>query len=465
MFILSDSTPLPFYKQLYNQIREKILAGSLAPDQKLPSVRDLAVELSTSRNTVDAAYQELYAEGFIYSRERSGYFVSSLERGFASSPPYRSPRPALSGKADQLRYDFHPARLAPGIFPVAQWRGCYLEALRDCADDDLTAYTEPQGDWALRANLREYLERSRGVICDEQQIVITSGLQHGLELLCVMLRGVQSSIAVEEPGYHLPRWVFANNGYELHQVATHHSGIDIERLRSTGCGIVYVTPSHQLPMGLVMPVSNRLKLIEWAQTGNNLIIEDDYDSELRYHGKPISSLQGLRPDGNIAYLGTFSKVLSPTLRLSYMVLPRLLLPAYRARFGSYFSTVPLLEQRCMAKFMEQGYWERHVRRMRTLYQKKHDQLLAAIGREFGADGVVLGADAGLHVVLRLVAENPGEAEILRRAVGNGIRMVPFSQMCAGAAPAQTHLLLGFGGLLPERIDEGVALLRSLCKGG
>ncbi|WP_129125640.1 MocR-like pyridoxine biosynthesis transcription factor PdxR [Geomonas oryzae] len=463
MFILSDSTPLPFYKQLYNQIREKILAGSLAPDQKLPSVRDLAVELSTSRNTVDAAYLELYSEGFIYSRERSGYFVSPLERGFASALPYPSPRPTLSGEPDHLRYDFHPARLAPKTFPVAQWRNCYLETLRDCSDS-LTTYTEPQGDWALRTNLREYLERSRGVICDEAQIIITSGLQHGLELLCRVMRERRPSVALEEPGYHLPRAVFANNGYELHQVAAHPCGIDIDHLRSTGSGIVYVTPSHQLPLGHVMPVANRLKLIEWAQTGDNLILEDDYDSELRYHGKPISSLQGLRPDGNIVYLGTFSKVLSPTLRLSYMVLPRTLLPAYQANFGNYFSTVPLLEQRCMAKFMEQGYWERHVRRMRTLYQKKHDMLLAAIGREFGADGVVLGADAGLHVVLRLVSENPGEAEILRRAEDSGMRLVPFSQMCAGTPPAETHLLLGFGGLLPERIDEGVALLRSLCKG-
>jgi len=212
----------------------------------------------------------------------------------------------------------------------------------------------------------------------------------------------------------------------------------------------------------VMPIANRLKLIEWAESGGNLIIEDDYDSELRYHGKPIPSLQGLRPDGNIIYLGTFSKILSPALRLSYLVLPRSLLATYRGLYQDYFSTVSLLEQRTMAKFMEQGHWVRHVRRMRIIYQKKHDTLLQAIEHHFGSKATVIGQGAGLHVVLQLRAGNSGEAGIIHRAEQKGIRLFPFSATCATGEPAPTNLLIGFGGMSATEIEQGINLLSRLC---
>lgn len=463
MFILNNDDTVPLYRQLYKQIREQVLSGKLPSHARLPSVRDLAAELSTSRNTVEGAYQELCAEGYIYSRQRSGYFVSALDHDFAPLP--RAPEPRRQGRPPHpspgCRYDFHPARLDPASFPQALWRTCFLECLRE-SSRELSLYGDPQGDWALRGTIRHYLERSRGVLCEPDQIVICAGLQQGLDGVAHLLKENHSSVAVEDPGYHLPRAVFRNNLFDIVPVPVGPDGIDLNALAASGCTIAYVTPSHQLPMGCVMPIANRLRLIEWAEAGSNLIIEDDYDSELRYHGKPIPALQGLRPDGNIIYMGTFSKVLSPALRLSYMVLPRPLLARFQGVYGDYFSTVPLLEQRTMAKFMELGHWERHIRRMRIVYQKKHDALLQSIGRHFGEKAAVIGQGAGLHVVLQLRERNHGEPEIISRAARNGIRLFPFSATCATGEPSSTNLLLGFGGMTTVEIEEGIDLLSRLC---
>ena len=462
MFILNNNDPVPLYKQLYNQIREHVLSGKLPANSRLPSVRDLATELATSRNTVEGAYQELYAEGYIYSRHRSGYFVSVLEQDLAPSPT-RHPRqrdrhPQTS---PDYRYDFHPARLDPASFPAALWRKCFLDSLRASAGD-LAQYGEAQGDWGLRCAIQNYLERSRGVLCQPDQIVIGTGLQHSLDIVAHMLKEEHSSVAVEDPGYHLPRAVFRNNSFDIVAVAVGPDGLDLDRLRSGSSTIAYVTPSHQMPMGCVMPIANRLKLIEWAGSGGNVIIEDDYDSELRYHGTPIPSLQGLRPDGSIIYLGTFSKILSPALRLSYLVLPRTMLDTYHRHYRDYFATVSLLEQRSMARFMEQGHWERHVRRMRILYKKKHDALLLAVEGHFGGRASVVGQGAGLHVVLQLPDDNPGEAEIIRRAAQQGIRLFPFAATFNIDESADTRILLGFGGMSTGDIEQGIRLLSQLC---
>jgi len=463
MFILDHNGQEPLYKQLYKQIRTLVLSGKIPAHAKLPSVRNLATELSTSRNTVDGAYQELYREGYLYSRQRSGYFVSALDHNTAPLAPVRqsctkSRRPQ---PLPNYVYDFHPARLDPASFPAALWRTCFLECLRE-NPREFSQYGDQQGDWGLRSNIQQYLERSRGVSCEPDQIVICAGLQYGLDLVAHLLKTGHSTVAVENPGYHLPRSVFRNNLFNIVPVSVGAGGMDIEALRASSSTIAYVTPSHQLPMGYVMPVATRLNLIEWAGTGGNLIIEDDYDSELRYHGKPIPSLQGLRPDGNIIYMGTFSKILSPALRLSYVVLPRSLLPGFHLLYHDYFSTVSLLEQKTLSKFMELGYWERHVRRMRITYQKKHDAMLTAIEQYFGRRATVCGQGAGLHLLVQLQSESLGEREIIRLAAQNGINLFPFSTTCATGTPATTSLILGFGGMSAAEIGQGIEVLSRIC---
>ena len=462
MFVLKHDGQVPLYTQLYHRIKESILSGTLPANTRLASVRDLAAELSVSRNTVESSYLELYAEGYIYSKPRSGYFVSVLAQDavlLSQSRERRVPGPHPPVPPPRA-FDFHPARLDPAAFPASLWRSCYLDCLRQ-SSRELTEYGDPQGEWGLRCNIQRYLERSRGVVCDPEQIVICSGLQQGLDIVAHLQKERRPVVAVEDPGYHLPRAVFNNHRFTVLPIPVSPTGIDLDLLEASGSTIAYVTPSHQFPMGCVMPVANRLRLIEWAGSGGRLIIEDDYDSELRYHGKPIPSLQGLHPGGNIVYSGTFSKVLSPALRASYLILPHALLPAYLEHFQAYFCTVPLLEQRTLAAFMEQGHWERHVRRMRTLYRKKHDALLRAVERHFGARALIVGQGAGLHVVLQLIGQASGEEELIARAQSKGVGLFPFSVTYANEAPDSSRFLLGFGGLTASEIEQGVeALFRS-----
>lgn len=465
MFIFNSHDPVPLYKQLYNQMREHILSGKLPADSRLLSVRDMAIELSASRNTVEGAYQELYAEGYIYSKPRSGYFVSALDQNAAAAPHSLSGKPDkhdyLPGPPANFTYDFHPAHLDPKSFPTELWRKCFVESLRQNSRQ-LVQYGDPQGDWGLRCSIQSYLERSRGVLCDPDQIIICAGLQQGLGIVAHMLKEYHSVVAVENPGYHLPRSVFTNHAYTIFPVPVGPGGLDLHLLKASNSTIVYVTPSHQLPLGYVMPVANRLALIEWADSGGKFIIEDDYDSELRYYGKPIPSLQGLRPTGNIIYSGTFSKILSPALRLSYLVLPYSLLATYRQLYRDYFSSVPLLEQRTMAKFMEQGHWERHIRRMRMVYKKKHDTLLRSIEHHFGSHAAIVGQGAGLHVVLQLTDSPQSETEIIDRARQKGIQLFPFSGFNFNAPLEPTTLLLGFGGMSCSEIERGIDLLSQIC---
>jgi len=459
MFFLDSNSPIPLYKQLYNQMREHILLGSLPADSKLPSVRDMATNLAVSRNTVDGAYLELFAEGYIYSKPRRGYFVSPLEQLAASGSVVARPDqrvPPLKG-APTCRYDFHPARLDPNSFPNRLWRKYFLECLRE-NPQQLSEYCNPQGEQSLRYAIQNYLERSRGVICDPEQIIITAGLQHSLDIVANVLKENHFSVAVENPGYPLASSVFRNHSYNIDPVPVLPDGIDLDVLKAGDSSIVYVTPSHQLPLGYVMPVAKRLKLIEWAEAGENFIIEDDYDSELRYSSKPISSLQGLRPRGNIVYLGTFSKVLSPALRISYLVLPFSLLARYRELFQNHFSSVSQLEQRTLAKFMEHGDWDRHIRRMRSIYKKKHDTILHAIHEHFGALATVEGQGAGLHVILQLHGSTASEAEIIQRAEEKGVHLLPFSWTCASGKAVPLKLMLGFGGMTERGIQMGISLL-------
>lgn len=463
MYTLNSIGQVPLYKQLYNQIRERILSGKLPADSKLPSVRDMARELAISFNTVDGAYQELSAEGYIYSKPRSGYFVSALDREIAPQglTSKRGKNDYLPGPPSRFAFDFHPARLDPDSFPTKLWRKCFVDGLRRNSQQ-LVQYGDTQGDWELRCSIQNYLERSRGVICDPEQIVICAGLQQSLDIVSNMLKESHSVVAVEDPGYHLPRFVFQSHSYTIFPVKVESSGVDLNQLKASNSTIAYVTPSHQLPLGYVMPVANRLALIDWAESGGRYIIEDDYDSELRYHGKPIPSLQGLRSTGNIIYSGTFSKILSPALRLSYMVLPYSLLASYRQLYRAYFPSVSLLEQRAMAAFMEQGHWERHIRRMRMVYKKKHDILLRAIETHFGTRAVVSGQGAGLHVVMVLPDISQSEAEIMERARQRGIRLYPFSDFHVSGQPEATTLLLGFGGLSGNEIEQGIAELARIC---
>jgi len=459
MFILDNNSRQPLHDKIYDQIKKQILSGQLPPDTKLLSVKSLATELSVSRNTVEHAYQQLYAEGYINSKPRSGYYVSLIDSEFLSTSfGYTGTVPGKVSEASQsYSFDFHPACLSPDSFPINIWRKLYLDCLKE--DSNLFAsYSHPQGEYALRCEIQRYLARSRGVSCDPEQIVVCSGLQDSLSIIAPILKEDHSTFAVEDPGYFIPKSVFQNHSFALSHIPVNHDGLDLDSLQNTNSTVVYVTPSHQFPLGCVMPIGNRLKLIDWAETIGGVIIEDDYDSELRYLGRPIPALQGLHPQGNIVYVGTFSKVLSPALRVSYMVLPYQLLTRYHKLFGDYSTNVSLLEQRTLNKFMEQGYWERHLRKMRTVYKKKHDALIQSIHHHFGVQATIIGHGAGLHVVLELVGNSLNEGELIKRAQEREVQLFPLSKTYMNNNDKSPQIMLGFGSMSSNQIDRGVKLL-------
>lgn len=458
MIILNNKGRQPLHDKIYNQIKNKILSGELPPAAKLLSIKNLAIELSVSRNTVEYAYQQLFAEGYIHSKPRSGYYVSAIDPEFLPSH-YQTGTPSEQTFKDGKSYsfDFHPASISPESFPVNLWRKLYIDSLKE-DPKQLASYSNQQGDITLRYELQRYLARSRGVSCSLEQIVLCSGLQDSLSILAPILREDHSQFAIEDPGHFIPKSVFRNHSFSISPVPLNSDGLAIDSLYKTKSTVVYVTPSHQFPLGYIMPVTNRLKLIDWAKNVGGVIIEDDYDSELRYYGKPIPALQGLHPEENIVYVGTFSKVLSPTLRISYMVLPYQLLTIYNKLFANYSTAVSLLDQRTLSKFIEQGYWQRHLRKMRTVYKKKHDAIIQSIYHHFGSQANIIGQGAGLHVVLELIGNSLTEGELIHRAQEREIRIHPLSSTCLDNCSNNPQVMLGFGSMSSHEIDRGIELL-------
>lgn len=459
MFLLDNRDPRPLHVKLYHQIKNQILSGKLLPHTKLPSVRHLAAELSVSRNTVEYAYEQLCTEGFIYSKPQSGYYISLLDQEFIPRPrpnPENPNEPALEAE-EIYSFDFHPAGLAQDSFPIKVWRKLLTDCLQE-NPEQFTLYGNPQGERELRYQIQRYLELFRGVSCDPEQIVISSGLQDSLSMIAPILYADHSNLAIEDPGHWIPRSVFQNYSFLLNPVSVHSDGINLDYLKNTDSTVVYVTPSHQFPLGYVMPMENRLKLLNWAKTVGGVIIEDDYDSELRYHGKPIPALQGLHPEGNIIYLGSFSKVLSPALRVAYMVLPYRFLSAYSKMFGKFAPTVSLLEQRTLSQFMAQGYWERHLRKMRIIYKRKHDVLIQSIKRYFGTEANIIGQGAGLHVVLEFTGNFIDETELIQRARRENVRVIPLADTYQANNHYPARVILGFGRMSPDELEQGIERL-------
>lgn len=453
----------PLYMQLYDYIRNEIQSGKIPPLSKLPSQRKLAEHLKVSRNTIDAAYQQLLAEGYIQTEERKGFFVVEIKNEpFLSSNKGNNTVWMESQSTDikeppSIRYDFKHGDVDLIHFPYEIWRKLTNQVLYS-DQSHLLLNGDPQGEISLRRFIAQYLYQSRGVRCSAEHIVIGAGTQYIIGLLCCMI-GRHISYGLEEPGFHRVRFVLKDYGAEIKPIPLDEKGICITELRKSGVKAAYVTPSHQFPFGTVMPISRRMELIEWAREENGFIIEDDYDGEFRYQGKPIPSLQGLDNHGNVIYVGTFSKSLIPSVRLSYMVLPPSLLALYKERFILYKQTVSRLHQHTLGLFMENGHWERHINKVRNIYKKRHAALLSAIKNIMGEKVQVIGAEAGLHVLLE-PNNHMSEEELIASAEKEGVKVYPVSIYYENPPANQSaKVLLGFSGLSENQIQEGITLLQ------
>ncbi|MDQ1143690.1 GntR family transcriptional regulator/MocR family aminotransferase [Bacillus sp. SORGH_AS 510] len=461
--ILNNKDHTPLYIQLANYIKEEILAGKMKPGEKLPSKRKLADYLRLSLNTIQSAYEQLSAEGYVESKPRKGLFVTTLEDDRSLTMQVGPPNVGAKREAvlekEKVTIDFNSGKIDLALFPYAQWRKLTVQALYE-DQGDLFNIGDPQGERLLREEISSHLYASRGVRCSADQIIIGAGSQVLMGLLCLVI-GKEHSYALENPGYHRTKAVLHDLGVDTVSISLDEDGVEMTPLKNSVAKVVYVTPSHQFPNGMIMPISRRMELLGWAEETGGYIIEDDYDGEYRYKGQPIPSLQGLDTNGTVIYLGTFSKSLIPSLRISYMVLPPSLLKRYQEKFTIYKQTVSRLHQDTLYRFMKEGHWQSHLNKMRTLYRKKHAALLASIKKYFGSKVEVIGENSGLHIVLK-VETALTETELIERALHVGVKVYPLSIYCDGemASGQQPSVLLGFGGLSEKEIDEGIRLLKN-----
>ncbi|KEK24185.1 PLP-dependent aminotransferase family protein [Bacillus gaemokensis] len=460
---LDENLKESLYIQLYEYIKEEIQSGRISPLTRLPSIRQLSTYLRVSKTTVQMAYQQLLAEGYIESKERSGFYVVEIERepfgrmaNDCQSVPFIEDK---NMRKKHIRYDFYMCNIDLDHFPYNKWRTCSNQSM-NIDQKELLSYGDQQGELGLRRILCNYLRQARGVNCSEEQIVLGAGTQTVIKLLCQLIGLDRKKVAMEEPGYYGGRNVFHQLGFSIKPIHLQKDGINIEELAKSGAKVAYITPSHQYPLGMVLPIAKRMKLLQWAEENNCLIIEDDYDGEFRYHGKPIPSLQGLDAHGNVVYIGTFSKSLMPAIRISYMVLPKRLLEVYRNNLFMYEQTVSRLHQKSLQLFMESGEWERHIRRMRKVYQKKHDVLLQTIKNVMRGHVKVTGQDAGLHIVIEVKSSKDVD-DLVKIAEDSGVKVYSITNNWFEKQVDYPRLiLLGFGGLSIQEIEQGIKHLHA-----
>lgn len=465
-FMLNPNHAMPLYQQLYSFIRKEIETGKMKPGERLPSKRKLATHLKISQNTVTTAYEQLTAEGYIFSKPKSGYYVSQLEDAFLELPDNDAETitQAQKPKKDKWLYDFKTNTVDESFFPFPTWAKISREILHN-RNRNLLRAVDPRGYYPLRKAIADYVHQYRGVNCTPEQIIIGAGSEYLLGL-AVQLLGRKSLYAVENPNYNRVYKVIKSNGANVALTALDENGVSIDSLKANGADILHLTPSHQFPLGIVMPVGRRMALLKWAMASpERYILEDDYDSEFRFGGRPIPALQGLDTAEKVIYFNTFTRSLAPSMRISYMILPKGLLHNYCEDFSFYSSTVPRFEQHTLDKFMEDGHFERHLTRMRKIYKLRRNKILACIKALPMADQIqISGENAGLHLLLTFKPPYT-EQKLIAAAKDVGIRLYGLSEYYIepGKDMPDTVIVMGYAGFTESEIEKAFSLLEKAWK--
>ena len=463
----------PLHRQIYEGLRRAILEGLLRPGQRVPATRVLAAELEVSRLPVLAAYEQLLHEGYLRGRVGSGTFVTAVLPDDAFHParaarrerrPTSPPRPRVAPRA----YDdggLRPFRMSlPAFdqFPRAVWAKLVSRHARMLAPVHM-AYGDPAGLGRLRTAIAEHLRTARAVRCEAEQVLVVSGSQAALHLCATVLLGRGDRVALEEPGYPGAHAVLGTTGAELVPVPIDDEGIDVAGLDSLGAHVrgAYVTPSHQYPLGASMSAPRRLALLDWARRRDARIIEDDYDSEYRYVSRPLGALQGMDDHGRVIYVGTFSKVLFPALRVGYLVVPPAIWDQFIAAREAIDVFSPTLYQLALADFIAEGHFARHLRRMRGIHLRRRDALLDGLARHCAGTLTVHNADAGLHVATTL-PDGIDDEDVLRRMRAQNLTAMALSTCYIGRRH-RNGLLLGFGGFSEGKIAYATRTLGEVLR--
>lgn len=449
------------YEYLYNCIKEDILSFRLAPDEKLPSKRALSKHLDISTITVETAYGQLMAEGYIYSVPKSGFFVSHIASSERVSLPEADEQEQKHEAESVYFADFVKNNSANDTFPFSVWTRLMRETMSD-EQKKLMVSSPSVGIYELRKAIADYLYRFRGMKVSADRIIIGAGTEY-LYSLIIQLLGRSKRYALEDPGYRKIYHIYKANEVDCVHVPLDENGVSIERLEKAGADVLHISPSHHFPTGIVTPISRRYELLSWAsKSADRYIIEDDYDSEFRLLGKPIPSLQSIDVLEKVIYINTFSKSLTPTIRISYMVLPENLMKKYNETLSFYSCTVANFEQYTLASFIKKGYFEKHINRMRNFYRAQRDELMQTIkSHPFYERVTITEENSGLHFLLT-VKTDLSDDELIKRARENGINVSTLSQYCYDRRNSKEHtLIINYSGADRVRMKEAVERLMKL----
>lgn len=452
MFLLTyilKNNGIPIYEQLYEYIKNDIVKGKIQPEEKLPSKRVMADRHSISVITVENAYSQLCAEGYIYSKPRSGYYANSITNNIYL---HKSDSDIIPVKEKLIRsdnkYDFGTDGTDTENFPFSVWTKLMRRVMEDNRDQ-LLARCDPKGVYELRSEIAAYLKAYRNIDCKIEDIIVGAGSEYLMNIIIQLME--YKRYAIEDPGYGKIAHILDTYGAETQFIPLDGNGVKIKPLIYSGAKVLHVSPSHQFPTGITMPVKRRYELLQWAEDAGGYIIEDDYDSEFFYSGRPIPALKSLDVNGRVIYMNTFAKSLAPSLRISYMVLPRHLTLEFEKELMFYSNTVSGFEQYTLARFMKEGHFERHLNRMRNIYKGRIyaiKQTVKALDRGIN----VTGENMGLHLILE-TKENA--AMLAKRAAEKSVYVRDMSSFYKDKTSAENRLVLGFTKISAEDIPQGI----------
>ncbi len=460
-YSFDKDSKMSLYEQLYRHIKLDILSGRLKAGEKLPSKRTLADHLKLSTITIKGAYEQLIAEGYLYTIEKKGYYVSQVDMPMRSLD---APKTAIAPAKNEFRLDLASNSISSEHFPFSSWSKIMRRVLSE-HEAELLGSTPFNGALALRQAISDQLWQFHGMQVDPEQIIIGAGTEFLYSLL-IQLLGREHCYAVEDPGYGKIARIYASHGVKIARIPLDEKGLSCDELQFSDAEIVHISPSHHYPTGIVMPIGRRQELLRWAgESEGRYILEDDYDSEFRFIGKPIPSLFSVDKNECVIYLNTFSKTIAPSIRISYMILPMHLMEKYRRELGFYSCTVSSFEQYTLAEFMSQGSYEQHINRMRNRYRKKRDAFIKLIETDALAGRVqITEQDAGLHFLMKLDT-GLNDEELKAAAAERGIRLSMLSDYYFDKKNAEAHtIIVNYSGAEPEALKWGIGVLAELIRG-
>ena len=457
---LDDRLDTPLYQQLFDQLRHRIEEGGQPEGSRLPPIRSMAADLGCARNTVENAYALLAQEGYVKSRPGSGYIVQNV--AFLQVDADRSQAPGeklLGADENRVRYDFTYGNLEPGTFPAAAWRAITDDILLSVERTGCDAYNDPFGEEALRSAIAWRLATQRGIDCTPSQIIIQGGTQTSMQNLLALFDGARDVVAMEDPGYDGVRTVVERARFALAPCRV-GAGADVFRadLEASGARLAYLTPSSQFPTCSVMPTDTREAVLKWAERHDAYLLEDDYCRDFRYRERSLPPLASMDRRGRVIYMGTFSKSLSPALRINYLVLPEPLRDQWREAFASSYSPVPWLNQQVLSRFMTDGSWDRHLRRVQAKNRRKYETLTRVLSATMGNDVEMLENGTGLHLLVRVRDGRPQD-ELVRQAAEADVAVYPTKKYWTDPARhVSSTVLVGFSSIAEDDIEPGIRAL-------